>query len=198
MKFELEPLPYAEDALEPYISRQTLQYHYGKHHQGYMRKLKDAISDTPEAEKTLEELIKHADSEAVYNLTAQVWNHSFYWQCLSANGGGQPPAGIEAILNKYFDSFDEFKSQFAEVANSQFGSGWAWLVKDQHDQYRILGTGNADNPMSQDLIPILTLDVWEHAYYLDYQNARADYVNVFFEHLINWNFIHQRITEVAS
>lgn len=193
MQFELEPLPYAKDALEPYISQRTLDYHYDKHHNGYMQKLKDSLENTPEADKTLEQIIIDKKDQSVYNLAAQVWNHTFYWHCMCKNGGGEPSSAIAELLTQHFGSVEKFKQEFTQAANGQFGSGWAWLVKDKDDSLRIMSTSNAENPLSDGLTPLLTFDVWEHAYYLDYQNGRADYTKTFFESLINWEIISQRL-----
>lgn len=193
MKFELPPLPYAETALEPHISASTLQYHYGKHHQGYMNKLKDAVEGTPEAKKTIEQLIKEPPSQGVFNLAAQVWNHSFYWDSMKPEGGGKPSAALQAKLEQHFGSLDGFYEQFTKAASGQFGSGWAWLVKDGND-LRIVTTGNAENPLTDGLTPLMTLDVWEHAYYLDYQNDRGGYIDIFLKHLINWGFVEKNLS----
>lgn len=193
MRFTLDALPYAENALEPHISQKTLQVHYGKHHQGYLNKLEKALEDTGDAEKSLTDIIKNAPSPSIYNLAAQVWNHTFYWQSLSPSGGGQPPPDVLEVLDKHFGGFENFKNQFADAAKSQFGSGWAWLVKDSNDNYLVMQTANAENPISDGFTPILTLDVWEHAYYIDYQSDRSGYVDTFFKHLINWQHVSDGI-----
>jgi Fe-Mn family superoxide dismutase len=193
MDFVVEPLPYAHDALEPHISQETVNFHYEKHHKGYMTKLAAALEGTPEAAKSLEELIvKHADA-GFYNLAAQVWNHTFYWKCMSRGGGGEPSQPLKDLLTAQFGSFEAFKSEFIKVSEGLFGSGWAWLVQDKDKKLSIIGTGNAVNPMSDGLRPLLTLDVWEHAYYLDYQNKRPEYIQVFFEHLVNWDFVAEQL-----
>lgn len=189
MKFELPPLPYAKDALEPYISRNTLDYHYDKHHRGYLHKLEEAISNTAAGDKSLEALIVDSTDQSTYNLAAQVWNHSFYWQSMNPNGGGEPPAKLKSLLAEHFGSLEAFRDQFSSAAAGCFGSGWAWLVYDHENRLQVLSTGNAQNPLSEGMTPILTLDVWEHAYYLDYQNDRAGYIETFFKHLINWDFV---------
>lgn len=190
MQFELAPLPYGEDALQPHISATTLKFHYGKHHQGYMNKLKQAIGGTAEAEKTLEQLIKTPPSQKVFNLAAQVWNHSFYWHSMTPDDGGQCSAALQAELDKQFGSLEGFYTAFSTAAKEQFGSGWTWLVKDGN-KLAIVSTGNAENPLTDGLVPLLTLDVWEHAYYLDYQNKRDEYIDSFLKHLLNWKFVEQ-------
>ena len=193
MKFELPPLPYERNALEPHISENTLNYHYGKHHQAYMNKLEAAINDTPEAEKSLTEIVKDAANDGVYNNAAQVWNHTFYWRCMKPNGGSEIPATLKSKIEEAFGSVDEFKKDFANAAATQFGSGWAWLVKNDDGKLSISKTPNAKNPISEGLHPILTIDVWEHAYYLDYQNDRPGYINTFFEELIDWSFVEKNL-----
>lgn len=190
----LPPLPYAETALEPVISAKTLSYHYGKHHKGYVDKLNTLISGTDYSEMTLEEIIKgtagRAERSAIFNNAAQTWNHSFYWKSLSPTGGGEPPAALKKIIVASFGSVDACKKELAGAAVSQFGSGWAWLVYDGAD-IKVVKTGNAENPLTTEMKPLLTIDVWEHAYYLDYQNLRADYVDAVLDKLINWEFALQ-------
>ena len=187
MKFELDPLPYAEDALEPYISARTLQFHYGKHHQGYMDKLEKAIGDKPEAEKSLEEIVRLSEG-STFNFAAQVWNHDFYWRSMKPGGGGEPQGALRERIESDFRSVDEFKRRFAEVAKGEFGSGWAWLaLKD--GRLQVLSTTDAENPIDRPETPLVTCDVWEHAYYLDYQNERGKYVEAFLDHLIDWDFV---------
>lgn len=193
MKFEIAPLPYEQNALEPYISARTVQFHYEKHHQGYMDKLKAAIEKTDDAKKSLADIISGTDKGTVYNLAAQVWNHSFYWQCMQANGGGHPGADIKAAINEHFSSEQHFIDELKHAANTQFGSGWAWLVKDKEGKLSVMSTGNAENPISQGYVPLLTIDVWEHAYYLDYQNNRAAYIDTFFANLVNWEFVESNL-----
>ncbi|EGG99297.1 Superoxide dismutase [gamma proteobacterium IMCC2047] len=192
MEFKLPPLPYDDSALEPHIGASTLQYHYGKHHQGYMNKLKDALEGTADAEKSLEEIIKAPPSAGVFNLAAQVWNHSFYWDCMCPNGGGEPSATLKSALEKSFGSLEKFYEEFSNAAATQFGSGWAWLVKDG-DKLCVVKTGNAETPLTDGVTPLLTIDVWEHAYYLDYQNDRPKYIDTFLKHLVNWSFVESNL-----
>jgi len=187
MTFTLPELPYALDALAPHISQETLEYHYGKHHQTYVTNLNKLVEGTELATLSLEELVKSA-SGGVFNNAAQVWNHSFYWECLSPQGGGEPKGTLLDAITQAFGSFEAFKEQFTQAAVTTFGSGWAWLVKDTEGQLKITSTSNAENPMTSNLKPLLTCDVWEHAYYIDYRNRRPDYLNAFWA-LINWDFV---------
>lgn len=197
MQFELDPLPYEQNALEPHISARTLEFHYGKHHQGYMTKLKNAVEGTPDADKDLVSLIRQAEDQNVFNNAAQVWNHTFQWNSMHPDGGGDPPAALKKELEKHFETVDEFKKTFAGAAKGRFGSGWAWLVKAADGSLQVKSTLNADTPLAGNDIPLLTLDVWEHAYYLDWQNDRPGYVEAFVEHLINWNFIEANLERGA-
>lgn len=194
--FTLPPLPWPEDALNPQISANTMGFHYGKHHQGYVNNLNKLVLDTPLADQPLETVIQSsagkADQAAIFNNAAQVWNHTFYWNSLRPKGGGQPSGALAEQINKDFGGFEAFKAEFAKAATSQFGSGWAWLVKDG-DKLKVTKTGNADTPLVHGQKPLLTIDVWEHAYYLDYQNRRADYVAALLDHLINWEFAAQNL-----
>ncbi|PKN87476.1 MAG: superoxide dismutase [Fe] [Chloroflexi bacterium HGW-Chloroflexi-8] len=189
----LPPLPFAENALEPVISSKTISFHYGKHHKGYVDNLNKFISGTEYSEMSLEEIIKNTakkpEKTAIFNNAAQTWNHSFYWKSLTPKGGGEPPATLKKHMESSFGSIDACKKELASAALSQFGSGWAWLVLDG-DTLKVIKTGNADNPLTIGMKPLLTIDVWEHAYYLDYQNLRANYVNEVLEKLINWEFAH--------
>lgn len=191
MPFELPPLPYAMNALEPHISQKTLEFHYGKHHQTYVTNLNNLIKDSPLAQKKLEEIIlesvKDPAKAGLFNNAAQVWNHTFFWHCMKPQGGGLPTGELAEKINQAFGSVDEFKKKFKEAALAQFGSGWAWLVQE-NGELKITKTANADLPMAHGQKAILTCDVWEHAYYLDYQNRRADFVQVFLDHLVNWEF----------
>lgn len=187
MAFDLPPLPYKMDALEPHISRETLEYHYGKHHQAYVTNLNNLVAGTDMENKPLEVIIKTSNGP-IFNNSAQVWNHSFYWECLSPNGGGQPTGKLQAAINKSFGSFDAFKEQFTKVAIATFGSGWAWLVKNPQGELEIVSTSNAQTPITTANIPLLTCDVWEHAYYIDYRNARPKYLEAFWN-LVNWDFV---------
>lgn len=191
MAFKLPELPYAKDALAPHISAETLEYHYGKHHQAYVDNLNKLVAGTPNENKSLEDLIKTTDG-GIFNNAAQVWNHTFYWYCLKPKGGGAPTGKIGDAINKTFGSFDAFKEQFSEAAKTQFGSGWAWLVKKADGTLAIEKTGNAGNPMTSGHKPIMTCDVWEHAYYIDYRNARPKYVEAFWN-LVNWDFVEQQL-----
>ncbi len=189
--FSLPPLPYADNALDPVISSQTLGFHHGKHHQTYVSNLNKAVAGTALAEMTLEKIIAAtvgvADKSAVYNNAAQHWNHSFYWQSLRAQGGGLPPLPLRQKIEAAFGSLDGCRKEMLAAATSQFGSGWAWLVLDG-GQLAVTKTSNADSPLTRAQKPLLTIDVWEHAYYLDYQNRRADYAAAVFDKLLNWEF----------
>jgi len=187
MKFELSPLPYARDALAPLISQETLDYHYGKHHNSYVTNLNNLIVGTIFEESTLDEIIVKADG-VLFNNAAQVWNHSFYWRCLSPDGGGEPAGELLAAIDAAFGSFDAFKQKFSASAAGNFGSGWTWLVKQKGDELAIINTANAGNPLTDELTPLLTCDVWEHAYYIDYRNARPAYIEAFWK-LANWDFV---------
>jgi Fe-Mn family superoxide dismutase len=186
-KHELPALPYAIDALEPHISAETLQFHHGKHHATYVDKLNGLIPGTAFESATLEEIIQRS-SGGIFNNAAQVWNHSFYWNCLSPNGGGAPVGALAEAINRDFGSFDAFKEKFAAAAVGNFGSGWTWLVKNKDGDLEIVNTDDADNPMTQAYLPLLTCDVWEHAYYIDYRNRRPDYIAAFWQ-LLNWDFV---------
>lgn len=190
----LPPLPYAENALEPVITAKTLSFHYGKHHQGYVDNLNKLIADTNYADLALEQIIAKAAGKpkkaAIFNNAAQIWNHTFYWQSLTPNGGGEPPAALRQSIEAAFDSVDACKKALADAAVSQFGSGWAWLVL-KGGKLKVVKTANAEVPLTMDMKPLLVIDVWEHAYYLDYQNRRADYVNAVLDNLINWEFALQ-------
>jgi Fe-Mn family superoxide dismutase len=188
MAFILPPLPYELDALQPYISRETLEYHYGKHHQAYVTNLNNLVAGTDLENKKLEEIIKTQPAGAIFNNAAQDWNHSFYWKCLSPNGGGEPKGALLAAINKSFGDFDKFKDQFTKSAIATFGSGWAWLVKNPQGGLEIVTTSNAGTPLTTPNIPLLTCDVWEHAYYIDYRNSRQKYMEAFWS-LVNWDFV---------
>ncbi|MFT7637942.1 MAG: Fe-Mn family superoxide dismutase [Candidatus Omnitrophota bacterium] len=186
MSFTLPELPYAMDALAPHISKETLEFHYGKHHKTYVDKLNGLVEGKPEASKSLEELVTSSQG-GVFNNAAQVWNHTFYWNCLSPNGGGAPEGALAEAINAAFGSFEEFKTQFTEKTVTLFGSGWAWLAKDADGKLQIVQTKDAGNPLTQKLKPILTCDIWEHAYYIDYRNARPKYLDAFWN-LVNWEY----------
>jgi len=186
MTHELPPLPFAKDALAPHISAETIDYHYGKHHQAYVNNLNKLIEGTEYAEAPLDTIIKTA-SGGLFNNAAQTFNHSFYWNCLSPKGGGEPGGKLAEAINKTFGSFAAFKEKFTQTAVTTFGSGWAWLVKSG-DQLEIVSTANAGCPLTEGKMPLLTCDVWEHAYYIDYRNARPKYVEAFWN-LVNWEFV---------
>ena len=192
----LPPLPYADSALSPVISANTLGFHYGKHHKGYVDNLNKLIAGSDLADLSLDKIIAavagKADKTAIFNNAAQTWNHSFYWKSLRPNGGGEPPAALKQKIEASFGSVDALKKELAAAAMSQFGSGWAWLVADG-DKLKVVKTANAELPLTAGLKPLLTIDVWEHAYYLDYQNRRADYVNALIDKLINWEFALQNL-----
>lgn len=187
MAFELPALPYAKDALMPHISPETIDYHYGKHHQAYVNNLNGLVEGTDNAKKSLEEIIKSSDG-GLFNNAAQVWNHTFYWNCLSPNGGGEPTGTVADAINGAFGSFANFKEQFSKSAAGNFGSGWTWLVKDTNGKLAIVNTSNAGCPLTAGQTPVLTVDVWEHAYYVDYRNARPKYLEAFWA-LVNWDFV---------
>jgi len=191
MSIELPKLPYAQDALVPHISSETLEYHYGKHHAAYVTNLNKLIENTDFAHLSLEEIIK-TSTGGVFNNAAQVWNHTFYWNCLSPNGGGEPKGILLDAINKAFGSVADFKEKFTQTAITTFGSGWAWLVQDANGQLKITSTGNAGTPMTSNENALLTCDVWEHAYYIDYRNARPNYVNAFWN-LVNWEFVSKQL-----
>ena len=192
LKFEIPPLPYPKDALEPHLSARTLDVHYEKHHKGYLRKLEKLVRGKPEADHTLEDLIRSAEGD-LFNNAAQVWNHSFYWRCLRPGGGGRPRGPLLDAIESAFSSLAQFKQEFAEAAVKEFGSGWAWLVKDTDGRLRVRSSDDAENPLRRGSVPLLTLDVWEHAYYLDYQNERERYVKGFLDHLLNWEFVAENL-----
>lgn len=192
--FSLPQLPYALNALEPHITEKQLSFHHGKHHQAYVTKLNELIKDTMFEGEILENIIlksaKQSEFTQIFNNAAQIWNHTFYWMSMKPNGGGKPSGKLAEQIAQDFGSFDSFKAQFKQAAVSQFGSGWAWLVWDGK-ALRVTKTGNADLPMVHGQKALLTTDVWEHAYYIDYQNRRPDYVDEFLNHLVNWEFAEQ-------
>ena len=189
-------LPFSKDALSPYISESTINFHYGKHHQTYVDNLNKLIVDTELANKSLGEIIVLAAKEpamaGIFNNAAQVWNHSFYWNCIKPNGGGIASGTVGIMIGNTWGSFEKFAEEFKNAGLTQFGSGWAWLVKNGNT-LKIVKTANADTPIAHGLKPLLTVDVWEHAYYLDYQNKRGEYLNTFVEKLINWEFVNTQI-----
>jgi len=190
MSFELPKLPYAMDGLQPYISVKTLEYHYGKHHQTYVDNLNKLVPGTAFEGASLEDIIKKADG-GIFNNGAQVWNHTFYWNCLNPKGGGDPKGNLGDAIKKEFGSYEEFKQKFTNAGLTLFGSGWAWLVKNEEGKLQIIQESNAGNPLRNGLTPLLTLDVWEHAYYLDQQNRRGDYISAFWS-LVDWNAVSDR------
>jgi Fe-Mn family superoxide dismutase len=191
---KLPKLPYAMDALAPYISKETLEYHYGKHHAAYLDKLNDRIKDTEFADKSLEEIVQRATGP-IFNNAAQAWNHAFYWQCLCPPG--QTVQGdILDVITRKFRSLESFETEFSTTANNHFGSGWTWLVLDQDGKLAITTTHDADTPLRHGQTPLLTCDVWEHAYYIDYRNARPDYLKAFW-HVINWRFVNEQFVKAS-
>jgi Fe-Mn family superoxide dismutase len=197
MTITLPPLPYEKNALAPHISENTLNFHYGKHHQGYVNNLNNLIKDSEFANLNLEEIIKKSANDnskvAIFNNSAQIWNHTFYWNSMKPNGGGKPEGKLLELINQSFGSFEEMLNQFKVAATTQFGSGWAWLVLEG-EKLKIVKTANAETPLTNhNQKPLLTIDVWEHAYYLDFQNARPNYIDVFFNNLVNWQFASENL-----
>jgi Fe-Mn family superoxide dismutase len=197
MPINLPVLPYEKNALAPYISQQTIEYHYGKHHNAYVTNTNKLIEGTDLSNQNLENIIKKTSKDtamsSIFNNAAQVWNHSFYWACMQPGGGGPPSGVIAERIASDFRSYEKFAEQFKNAAATQFGSGWAWLIlRDNH--LEIMKTSNADTPIAYGLKPLLTIDVWEHAYYLDYQNRRPDYLASFMEYLINWDFVNTQFS----
>jgi len=199
MAFTLPDLPYARDALAPHISENTLNYHYGKHHQAYVDNLNKLLEGSDMANSTLEEVIKDAEESkpGVFNNAAQVWNHTFYWHSMKPNGGGEPTGAVAEQIGKAFGDYAGFKKAFAEAGATQFGSGWAWLVT-KGGKLEVRKTPNAVTPITEDgVTPLLTMDVWEHAYYLDFQNARPKYIDTFLNELVNWDFANQNLSDAG-
>jgi len=192
MAFSLPELPYAKNALEPHISAETLEYHYGKHHKTYVDKLNGLVEGTDMADKSLEDIIRNS-SGGLFNNAAQVWNHSFYWECLSPNGGGAPTGTLADLIQRDFGSFDQFVEKFNESAVGNFGSGWTWLVQNPDGKLAIVNTDDAETPLTGEAKPLLTCDVWEHAYYVDYRNARPKYLEAFWQ-LVNWDNVAARLS----
>lgn len=193
MAFQLPELPFAKDALEPHISKETLEFHYGKHHKTYVDKLNALTEGTPMAQKSLEDVVRSAEG-GMFNNAAQVWNHTFYWNCLAPKAGGEPTGKIAQAIHSAFGSFENFKTKFTEQAVNNFGSGWTWLVKRADGSLDIVNTSNAATPLTDpSMTPILTVDVWEHAYYVDYRNARPKYMEAFWA-LVNWAFVEEQLT----
>lgn len=200
MSFTLPELPYALNALEPHIGAKTLEIHHGKHHNAYVVNLNNLVKDTPLAEKSLEEVIKAVAGDnskaGIFNNAAQVWNHTFYWHSMKPNGGGKPSGDLAKKIDADFGSYDKFVEEFKAAGATQFGSGWAWLVLE-NGKLKVTKTGNADLPMVHGQTAILTMDVWEHAYYLDFQNRRPDYISTFLEKLVNWDFAAENLKKAA-
>lgn len=192
MIHELPPLPYAKNALEPHISGETLEYHHGKHHQAYVTNLNNLIPGTEFEDLSLEDIVMVASGGA-FNNAAQIWNHTFYWQCLSSQGGGAPSGVVADAIEKSFGSFEKFKEEFTKLAVTTFGSGWAWLVKDADGKLALVSTSNAGCPLTSLQTPLLTCDVWEHAYYIDYRNLRPKYVEAFWN-LVSWDFVSENFS----
>jgi len=188
MAIDLPALPYSDTALEPHISERTISFHYGKHHAAYVNNLNGLIEGTDHADSSLEDIVRAAGPGGLFNNAAQVWNHTFYWNCMSPEGGGDPSGDLAAASESSFGSVDAFKEQFKADSVGNFGSGWTWLVREG-DGLAIVKTDDADTPLAHGQTALLTIDVWEHAYYLDYQNARPAYVDTFIEHLLNWEFV---------
>ena len=196
MPYRLPELPYAKDALAPHLSAETLEFHHGKHHATYVTNLNNLVPGTEFENKPLEDIVKGATG-GIFNNAAQVWNHAFYWHCLSPQGGGAPSGALADAINAAFGSFEEFKQQFSTSAATNFGSGWTWLVKGSDGGLAIVNTGNAATPLTEGAKPILTVDVWEHAYYIDYRNARPKYVEAFWN-IVNWDFVASQLTSDAD
>ncbi len=199
MAIELPDLPYSRDALAPHISEETLNFHYGKHHQAYVTNLNKMIDGTDFADSSLVEIVKNTagkkERQGMFNNAAQVWNHTFYWHSMSPNGGGKPSGKIGAAIDKSFGSYDAFVEAFKAKGGGQFGSGWAWLVQKPDGSLDVTNTPNAETPLTDESVtPLMTMDVWEHAYYLDYQNSRPNYMNSFLADLVNWEFAEQNMT----
>jgi Fe-Mn family superoxide dismutase len=187
MAFTLPPLPYDKSALAPHISAETLEFHHGKHHAAYVTNLNKLLEGKPEASKSLEDIIRTSEA-GVFNNAAQVWNHTFYWSSMKPNGGGQPTGDLADAIKRDFGSFEKFSEEFANAGATQFGSGWAWLVQGADKKLAVTKTGNADLPLKHGQKALLTMDVWEHAYYIDYRNARPKYIETFLKSLANWDF----------
>jgi Fe-Mn family superoxide dismutase len=189
MAFSLPALPFAMDALAPHISKETIEYHYGKHHKAYVDKLNVAVEGTMFASTSLEEVIRKGKADpGIFRNGAQAWNHTFYWNCLSPQGGGEPKGAIAEAIRKSFGGFADFRSTFSDMAATLFGSGWTWLVQEASGELTVVPTSNADTPLAQGQTALLTCDVWEHAYYIDYRNARPKYIEAFWN-IVNWEFV---------
>jgi superoxide dismutase, Fe-Mn family len=194
MAFELPPLPYPKDALEPHMSERTLSFHHGKHHQTYVNNLNGLIEGTPNENSSLEEIILAAEPGGLFNNAAQTWNHTFFWNCMTPGGGGEPDGDLRTAIEGSFGSVDDFLQTFTDKAKTLFGSGWTWLAKGD-DGLEVLQTKDADLPLKHGKTALLTIDVWEHAYYLDYQNARPAYIETWLGHLVNWEFAAENLAK---
>jgi Fe-Mn family superoxide dismutase len=197
LPFKLPELPFPETGLEPYISSRTLSFHHGKHHQAYVDNTNRLVKGTDMAGLSLEEVVKRSSAlkdKGIFNNSAQAWNHAFYWKCMKPKGGGTPTGKLSESLSTAFGSYESFKEAFSRAAATQFGSGWAWLVLDGNS-FKVMNTANADTPLAEGKRPLLTIDVWEHAYYLDYQNRRADYIKAFLDQLVNWDFVSENLSK---
>ena len=196
MEYKLPPLPYAMDALEPALSKETLEYHYGKHHRAYVKELNNLIKGTEFENATLEQIIRES-SGPLFNNAAQTWNHTFFWNCLAPRGGGKPTGALAQAISDKWGSYAQFREAFSKSAVGNFGSGWTWLVV-QSDGVAIVNTDDADNPLTKDDEPLLTIDVWEHAYYIDYRNERPKFVEAFLKNLVNWDFAQRNYENALS
>ena len=201
MAFELPPLPYPMNALEPHMSARTLEFHHGKHHKAYVDNANKMVQDTPLANKSLEEVIqatgKDESKQGLFNNVAQIWNHNFFWKSMRPKGGGRPTGDLARAIEETFGAYDKFREAFKTAGATQFGSGWAWLVFEG-GKLKVAKTANAVNPLVQGSKPLLTYDVWEHAYYLDYQNRRPDFIDAFIDHLVNWDFAAENLTRARA
>jgi superoxide dismutase, Fe-Mn family len=197
MPFQQPPLPYAKDALKPFLSEEQLHYHYDKHHAAYFKNLNGLVEGKPEADMPLRELVIQSAAGPIFNNAAQAWNHSFYWDCMKPQGGGEPQGELAAALKRDFGSVENFKKEMTEKAVKLFGSGWAWLAVDPKGKLEIMPLGNADNPLKHGKEPLLTIDVWEHAYYVDYHNERPKYAEGFWN-VVNWDFVQKRFKEAVK
>jgi superoxide dismutase, Fe-Mn family len=201
MAFELPPLPFPKNALEPHMSEKTLEFHHGKHHKAYVDTANKLIQGSPLEGKPLEQVIrtiaKDESKATLFNNTAQIWNHNFFWQSLKPKGGGKPAGEVAQAIEKSFGSYDNFRKEFTEACVTQFGSGWGWLIRDR-DRLKVIKTPNAVNPLSLGQTALLTCDVWEHAYYLDFQNRRPDFVATFLDHLVNWEHVAKQLHAEAA
>ncbi len=196
MKFTLPALPYAKHALEPYMSKETVECHYEKHHRGYLKKLQEAIEGKPEAEKSLEDIIRSSEG-TIFNNAAQVWNHTFFWNCMQPKGGGEPSGDVLHVIRDTFGSFLNFRDSFLATGEARFGSGYVWLVFDG-SHLRCSSTPNAENPLRRQETPVLSCDVWEHAYYLDYRQDRRKYIDIFLRQLVNWDFVAEELKHAQA